>query len=473
MKKLLTSVLFAAAMLPLDAFCQDLLNPYGDEIVYVDCRKRIKSDPSKEIWEPMPSVTVDGMKDAPSKPDRTNRWGSLAGGPKFEATGFFRTEKYKGRWITVDPEGCLHIDAVVVGVRTGGGETNKASFKEKFGGDTDTWAEETCTMILSNGFNGAGNWSDCKAIRKFNETSKRQFTYCPYLNLMAGYGKMRKVTYQRPGNTGYPNQCILAFDPEFEQWCDSKVREAVAIYKDDPAVMGYFSDNEMPLSKSNLEGYLDLPEGDYGRAAAQEWLSAKGVSRDCITDEIRCEFAGYVAERYYSIVSKAIRKYDPNHMYLGSRLHGSAKKIREVYEAAARWCDVISINYYDGWRVKDTDIENWTKWADKPFIITEFYTKGEDSGLGNTSGAGWRVHTQNDRGIHYENFIIGLLRTSNCVGWHWFRYMDNDPTSKNADPSNLDANKGIVDNTYEVYKDLASHMKKVNTRRYGILMGIL
>lgn len=471
MKKILTSALLAAVLLPSGAFCQTVENPYGDDIVYVDCRKRIKSDPSKEKWVPMPSVTVDGMKGAPSKPDRVNRWGSMAKGPKFEATGFFRAEKYNGRWVTVDPEGHLHIDAVVVGIRTGGGETNKAAYKEKFGNDKSVWIDRTCRMIRSYGFNGAGNWSDCDAIREYNKTSKEQYTYCPYLNLMAGFGKSKKVTYQRPGNTGYPNQCILCFDPDFEKWCDEKVREAAAVYKGDPAVMGYFSDNEMPLSKDNLEGYLDLPEGDYGRAAAEEWLARKGVSRDALTDELRSEFAGYVAEKYYSTVAKAIRKYDPDHMYIGSRLHGAAKRIKEVYQAAARWCDVVSINYYDSWKVRDSDIAMWTGWADKPFIITEFYTKGEDSGMGNTTGAGWRVRTQNDRGIHYENFIIGLLRSSNCVGWHWFRYIDNDPTAKNADPSNLDANKGLVNNHYEVYVDLAQHMKKVNDRRYGILMG--
>ncbi|MCX6267333.1 MAG: hypothetical protein NTW16_08265 [Bacteroidetes bacterium] len=57
----------------------------------------------------------------------------------------------------------------------------------------------------------------------------------------------------------------------------------------------------------------------------------------------------------------------------------------------------------------------------------------------------------------------------NCVGWHWFRYMDNDPTDSTADESNNDSNKGIVDNYYEYYQPLAHHMKKLNMNRYKVI----
>ena len=26
-----------------------------------------------------------------------------------------------------------------------------------------------------------------------------------------------------------------------------------------------------------------------------------------------------------------------------------------------------------------------------------------------------------------QNFTLGLLESGACVGWHWFKYMDNDP----------------------------------------------
>jgi hypothetical protein len=79
------------------------------------------------------------------------------------------------------------------------------------------------------------------------------------------------------------------------------------------------------------------------------------------------------------------------------------------------------------------------------FLVTEFYAKGEDSGMPNHTGAGWLVHTQDDRGLFYEDFILALLESRACVGWQWFKYQDNDPDDPHAEASNRDSNKGIVD----------------------------
>ena len=160
---------------------------------------------------------------------------------------------------------------------------------------------------------------------------------------------------------------------------------------------------------------------------------------------------------------------DPNHLYLGSRLHDYTMFRQEVVETAGKYCDVVCYNYYDDWAVRDEDIRCWDAWSGKPFMITEFYTKGEDSGLPNAQGSGWRVLSQKDRAAHYQNFVLTLLRSISCVGWHWFKYQDNDPTDTTADPSNRDSNKGMLDNRYEVYRELVEAMKAVNERRYGLM----
>jgi hypothetical protein len=61
------------------------------------------------------------------------------------------------------------------------------------------------------------------------------------------------------------------------------------------------------------------------------------------------------------------------------------------------------------------------------------------------------------------------LQNPNCVGWHWFRYQDNDPNDPSADPSNKDANKGIVNTFYEVYNPLLSRMKSLNENVYQLI----
>ena len=67
------------------------------------------------------------------------------------------------------------------------------------------------------------------------------------------------------------------------------------------------------------------------------------------------------------------------------------------------------------------------------------------------------------------HFTLGLLESRVCVGWHWFRYSDNDPTQKGADPSNLDANKGIVTSRYKPYQVLLDAMRDVNVRTFGLI----
>jgi hypothetical protein len=92
-----------------------------------------------------------------------------------------------------------------------------------------------------------------------------------------------------------------------------------------------------------------------------------------------------------------------------------------------------------------------------------------DSGLPNNTGAGWTVMTQKDRGSFYQNFTLGLLESPDCVGWHWFKYRDNNPLDLSTDPSNRDSNKGIVNWQFEPYAPLLQAMKEINTNAYRLI----
>ena len=50
-------------------------------------------------------------------PDGWDRYGGWLAGPKIEATGFFRSEKYDGKWWLVDPDGRLFWSLGPDGVR--------------------------------------------------------------------------------------------------------------------------------------------------------------------------------------------------------------------------------------------------------------------------------------------------------------------------------------------------------------------
>jgi hypothetical protein len=220
-----------------------------------------------------------------------------------------------------------------------------------------------------------------------------------------------------------------------------------------------------------LRNYLKLPPQDPGYQAALKWLQARhgeNATANEITSRDEKDFLAFVVARYYRIVSSAIKKYDPNHLYLGSRFNGRVLNEPEVFKAAGPYVDVVSVNYYDVWTPSQEQLFSWESESGKPVLITEWYTKAEDSGMANTGGAGWIVKTQNDRGMFYQNFTLALLQSKVCVGWDWFKYADNDPTDTNADPSNHDANKGIVNIHYQPYQPLLRAMKQINERTYSL-----
>ena len=261
----------------------------------------------------------------------------------------------------------------------------------------------------------------------------------------------------------------MVFDPDFPTFCDQHARQ-LAKWKDDPYLIGHFSDNELPLYPNSLDNFLKLEPTDPGYQAAVAWLQKKhgaNFSLANINDDDRAGFLAYTGEKYFSIVSAAIKKYDPNHLYLGSRLHSNVMDQSLFMKEVGKYVDVIGINYYGQWSPVADRMARWANSSSKPFLVTEFYAKGEDTGMGNTSGAGWEVRTQRDRGLFYEQFALGLLQSRDCVGWHWFKYMDNDPAAP-GDPSNTDSNKGMVDASYQPYAPLLNLMNETNERVYRL-----
>ncbi len=454
-----------AILLSLPALAQDSL----DFNQQVEVRKVLNNSLANSSFTPYKSWktrTLSSLSGFKTKTIKTDKYGGRMD-KSTKATGFYYTKKIDGRWWTIDPEGHYFIHNALNAVSMGTSDRNKAAFATEFGSETK-WITKTQQMMIDNGFNGAGAWSNAKAITKSPLQATKPLAYTINLDFMSAYGDKRGGTFQVPGHKGYPNDVIFVFDPAFEEFCDQHAKKLVE-NKNDANLFGYFSDNEMPLGIKNLDGYLTLKnQEDPGYLAAKKWIDAKGIKANQLTDANRLEFLSVVADRYLSIVSKAIKKYDPNHMYLGCRYHGKQGFIEELWRAAGKYIDAISMNYYNAWTPDQTLMAKWANWSGKPFIITEWYVKADDSDLGNTAGAGWVVKTQTERGMFYQNFTLGLIESKNCVGWHWFKYMDNDPLQKGAEPSNTNANKGIVNYNYQQYKPLVDKMKELNHQMYQL-----
>jgi hypothetical protein len=414
-------------------------------------------------WTAMATRTLADLPAiAPDQPG-----GRFGGGPQvpgLRPAGFFRTARIDGRWWLVDPEGRLFIHRGVVSVRPVGSPGAREVFAREFGSPAG-WAGATARLLKQHGFNGTGAWT-----AEDLQPAAHQLVHTRIWNFMSSYGRKRGGTHVKPGHTGYPGDCPFIFDREFPGFCDEHAGQ-LAAGKDDPWLLGHFTDNELPWHQRMLDRYLALPASDQGRVAAARWLAARrgggGASR--ITDPEREAFLEHAADTYFRIVCGAIRRHDPNHLVLGPRFHGGALAQPALFRTAGRHLDVIAVNYYHAWTPDRGRLEAWAAASGKPVLVTEWYAKGVDSGMPNHSGAGWLVKTQADRGRFYQNFTLGLLESRVCVGWHWFRYADNDPQEPGTDPSNRDSNKGILTNRYQPYQPLLDAMREINLRSHALV----
>jgi len=406
-------------------------------------------------------ATLPDFKPAAAAPQLDQFGGWLAGPQTGAGTGFFRPEKIGDRWWLITPEGhaFIHIGVATVGPESG--PAFAAAFPKLFHDRAD-WARQTANLLHTNGFNGTGNWSADEALA----AAPQRLVYTRGLRFMSAFAGKLGLTHVVPGHTGFQDELIPVFHPDFPKFCEEYAQQLAAT-KDDPWLLGIYSDNELQLPKQAIERYLKRPADDPGRKELETWLAARHGDAQHLTDADREAWTAHVMDRYYQIVGGAIRKVDGHHIYLGSRFMMSEGKNEALWKVAGQYLPVIAINLYGDWTPTE-NVRKWVQWSGRPIMATEWYAKGQDAGLANTTGAGWNVKTQRDRGLFYQNFTLALIESRGCVGWHWFKYADNDPTNTKADPSNLDSNKGIINSSYQPYTELLDQMQALNEQVYPL-----
>ena len=347
---------------------------------------------------------------------------------KSKSTGFFRTEKIDDYWMMIDPQGYAFFGFGLNSVK----ETPKLKLPRD---------------IKAIGFNHVASWSD--------ETFPK-IPFTPRWNFLQTF---KNITPEIKRD--YLEKDLMpVFDPRFQAFVEKRARRASA-YKKNPWVLGYFTDNEIPFHRTiQLKESLKLPKNNALHIAAKQWLQKKHGGRyrsTDITEEDELQYMGFLVDHYYRVVTSALRKNDPNHLILGERLHASAKYNPHIIEAVGKYSDVISINFYRDWAPPQNVRAMWREKGKKPFLITEFYAKAGNSGLANENGAGWVVPTQKERVQHFENFAMQMLGTPNCIGMHWFRFIDDEGS-----------NKGVFDANYQPYQQLQDSMKNLSSGLYRL-----
>jgi hypothetical protein len=396
-------------------------------------------------WESIDCRTVAELPHFMSGNVKLSKYGGLASGRKFAAGGFFGLTRAEGRWTLVDPEGCPFVSVGICSVSLK--PFSKSAFATEFDSE-EAWAEKTGKVLQDHGFNTLGRWSDWEKFRRL----AKPIAYTTTLSIMAEYDHQRT---ESNGARGFPRLTIPVFDREFPDFCEEYCRR-VEKTRDDPWLLGHFSDNELPFRPDALDNYLLLPDSDPGHRTAAEWLAARRKGREQIADDDRAAFLETVAARYFRTVSAVLKRHDPHHLYLGSRLNG--RNINDSTLRASRCVDVVSIQMYHQWSADQERIGRWAALSGRPFINSEWYAMSfADPGL-EIQGAGFRVRTDRDRGLFYQNLCLGMLANPNCVGWHWFKYGGDDAV----------CHHGLVDEKFQLHAPMADLMRQLNTQAYQL-----
>jgi hypothetical protein len=402
---------------------------------------------------PKPSVNSSGQRAAPDQPRISVR------------------QQEVGWWFT-SPEGQRFFSLGACCVHQGTARESFDSENPSYAAwqhyaTPEAWADATLRRLRAWGFTTVGSWSDFATLRP----SREQTLYLtPVLHI---------------GST--------AGAPWWDMW-DAKnirgmetiAREQILPLRDDPRVLGYYSDNELgwwnatlwkmtleqPPSSGQRKRLIQLlreaywndwkklledfePENADGWSQLQRGGMLFLKSGDDGIHVMR-RFLSMLAERYYQLMRDIIRKYDSRALFLGDRYQSFYYP--EVARAAARYVDVISSNLNANWNdgtFLRCYLDTLHALTGKPILISEFYLAAADNRSGNKNTAGIYpvVETQRQRAEAARNTLVALTRLPYVVGVDWFQFSD-EPRHGRDDAENF--NFGLVDIEDRPYEDVTA-----------------
>ncbi len=408
---------------------------------------------------------------------------------KVNGTGSFRIAKIKddlGEYYSfIDPEGYLYYDRALGRVWHSIHESlanpkfdNTQEFNDVYG-TKEVWADQVAQTFKQIGISSLGNWSSLKIFRSV-ETKYRP-NYWVNLDVLGKFAEENGWSVMGVGNDSFVNYkgvdgVLPLFNPEIPTFGEDIIKKKFDNNEiaNEPYLLAYFSGNEQkPWSESLLNKYLQVGKKDPqdpNFLAAKQWLKANNYSVSSPPTAANKKFLTYAMKYYYSMLRAIVDKYTPGKLIASPRLYGS-QLFDSTIECAAKAFDLLAINYYPDPHLLSSFMGN-IKAADAPFIVSEIYSKGDDTpnnlGLKNTIGAGPIVKTQSDRGLFYANMNIELLSSRYGVGHHHHKYMDPIPELSEDNPIGDDSNKGFVNMFYEPYKPLIEKAQQLDLLVYEI-----
>ena len=452
----------------------------------------------------------------PKKKD-LDRYGGFAGTGQtlnLKKTGFFHVQKANDQWFLVNPEGNAFFHLAHCGF----GPSNDYTYTENRGDlfewlppregqfasawyPEGWWSDKAFSFYLANVIRKYGKpfereeWTSrmIDRVRALGFTSAGAFSATPKAFTEKNFPHVRSFGFWGLGfDIPGAREFFDAFDPAVAVKIDENFAKNVAPVANDPLIIGYYLSNEQGVE--NLHKALPALSGKF--AAKKELVqflqkkysnieafntawgmkmksfedlleSGLPVSTRAASEDVTA-FTSIFLEQYYSLLHSLFRKYDKNHMLLGSRWQPGTANNEMLVNICAKYCDVISVNYYTI-AFDQSFLDRIAKWSgDKPMLLSEWhYSCSAESGLPGGLGS---VNTQQERGLAYRNYVEQAAATGYVVGIEWFTLIDQARAGRYFERNTGEkANTGFFSVTDRPWKGLADAAAKTNTEIHDVL----
>ncbi|MEO4048719.1 beta-agarase [Pseudomonas sp. CAU 1711] len=352
----------------------------------------------------------------------------------------------------------------------------------RVGLDAVRWVGHSLDRLQAWGFNSLGNWSDDRLAQ-----AKRM----PYSIPLSISGDYATISTGHDWWGGMPDP----FDPRFAMAAERAIAIATRDRRDDPWLLGYFADNELAwaapgaapkaryaLAYGTLRLSTDVPaKRAFLKQLRDKYRNHAGLSKawgielkawELIEDPgfeaplPRAEFPQIerdlqafqrlFAETYFKTIADSLEWHAPNQLLLGGRF---AVVTPEAIEACARYCDVLSFNFYTREPQQGYDFAA-LRALDKPLLVSEFHFGSRDRGpfWGGLS----EVPTEERRGPAYAHFLARALEEPGIVGVHWFQYLDQPVSGRLLDGEN--GHFGLVGITDRPWQGFVEQVRAANLK---------
>ena len=406
----------------------------GDDQPYHQCVEQMRAFNENEMY----AIAIAAGRRASAAPDKDrDRYGATRH-VRGTATGFFHVQEIDGRWWFISPEGhgfismgMNHLDLAALKHLD-----NIHIFRQRYSSDTETFIRKGIAEPLRDwGFNTIGWTQECvggvwmdpkRPLRHSHEWTYRQFR-------TAGLPFIHNFVFAEIETFNFVPRYPDLFDDDFENWADYLARSVCVDMADEPLLLGY----------------ADVPVPDLVSGRKGSWAEGLDLNSNADLDKLK-----RMVRRYFEVTTKAIRRYDKNHMLFGPRFRPGPACPDWLMKIAGEYFDVLLCNNFVPLKKFAGGPDHWHAITSRPILIADMAFLAPTELLKFPPGAPAYVPDQAARGQAYVRFNQEALRRPYILGQHWCAFLEN-----------RNRKSGIKNYLDEPYSECVNRMKEFNLGR--------